>query len=232
MSVIGLDSLRKCASAIGVSHAYLSKLKKEGHFTDHDVPGKKRRAFKLSEVKAAVQSVRGVVEEIVPKKHVDIFSDEMNTEKYIEGLNPKEKKEHDAAVREAENKKKENERKLKELKDKGVDVSDIEDEMEDAKKGSLIDVRIQTEKYRGLNYKLDFLKKSHQQIDLDEIQEVLYKAGKHLQDVLLATPRRNAPLLVGMDNAYEIEKMLEDENINALHEFARIIKDDLMDKHS
>jgi hypothetical protein len=221
-----LISLRKCAEKIGVSHSYLSKLKKEGYFSDHDVPGKKRKSFLFSEVESAVIEIRG---EVKTEEKVDIFSDSMDTKKYIDNLTSDEKKAHEAAVLASEQKRRDNEKKLAELKAQGVDVSDVEEDMDDMKKGSLLDVKIQTEKYRGLNYKLDYLKKNHKQIDVDEIEAVLFKAGRHLRDILLACPRRNAPALAGKD-ARTIEKVWEEENINALNEFARVMKDEFMDK--
>lgn len=112
---------------------------------------------------------------------------------------------------------------------KGESVSMPTDE--DAK--ALYVAKCETEKYRGLLLKTEYLKKTEQLIEVEKVEEVLFRAGRLMRDIFLASPKRNVPLLIGMNSAFEMEKLLEQDIINGLNEFIRVISNELdIDLHT
>lgn len=206
-------SQRKFAKLIGRSVGYVNKKVKEGVIPLH---GPKRQ-IDPEEAKAALAATADPTRDAqreanakrrAAKKEPSIFSEDVLPKESVADMTKEEKEEYYRRLAE--------ERKaLDELKQK-AEAAGVDDLSIDTAGASLNEVKIFKELYLGKMAQLEYRRKSGELVERSEVEREAYEAAAKVKASFLSMPHRLASRFAGMNDAREIEAVLEDEFRHAL----------------
>ena len=207
MSHFNLMSLRKCADELGVSHAYLSKLKKEGRFKEHPIPGKVRGGYDIEEIRA-----------VMPKSaecaanndaEVDLFDDSVKPESSIADLSEEEIRERSRMLAEAEEA-----RRYVEENASGVNIGEDDAEIDNLE---LVEARKRKEYWLARQAELKYKKEHGQLVDKDEVDREAFAVARLLRDKLMNIGDRISPMIAAQSDRFVCKQMIDDEIMQVLN---------------
>jgi hypothetical protein len=210
MSDFDLMSLRKCAENLGVSHAYLSKLKKEGYFCEHPIPGKSRGGYRLDEKRDAMPERES---NDCSSDEVDLFDYSVMPESSIADLSNEERAERDRIMREAFEAKRFVEDGIRKSDDIGMGEDD-----EDIESMDLVEARKKKEYWLGKQAELKYRKESGEYIEKDVVEREAFNTARLLRDKLMSIGDRVSPLVAAQSDRFVCKQIIDDEIYRALND--------------
>jgi hypothetical protein len=81
-----------------------------------------------------------------------------------------------------------------------------------------------TEQYNAALKKIQFDEKKGTLVNVEDVQRVVYEAGRQVKEHLMAMPDRIAPLVAAIDDSFECKKILASEINIALKDLADTIR--------
>jgi len=202
-----LMSLRKCAEELGVSHAYLSKLKKEGCFVEHDIPGKKRGGYDIEEIRAAMPCDDLCQTE--KDNGVDLFDESVKPESSLADLTEEEKAARARMLAEAEEA-----RRYVEENASGVSIGEDDDEIDSLE---LVEARKRKEYWLARQAELKYKKEHGQLVDKDEVEREAFAVARLLRDKLMNIGDRLSPMIAAQSDRFVCKQMIDDEIMQVLN---------------
>ena len=135
-------------------------------------------------------------------------------------LNGWANEQHAAKERGEINRKIENEKTFEKLRS---DISTTQLDLEtDNAKELFENARALREKSSALQAAAEHEKFIGELVSKDVVSKILFERARACRDSLMASARRTAPLIVGMDDISEIEKLLSDEYRHLLDQFSKL----------
>lgn len=200
-------SLRKCADKLGVSHAYLSKLKKEGRFKEHPIPGKIRGGYDINEIIAAMPetSERSKKDDA----DVDLFDESVKPDSSIADLSDEEKHERARMLAEAEEAK-----RYVEENASGVNIGEDDAEIDNLE---LVEARKRKEYWLARQAELKYKKEHGQLVDKDEVDREAFAVARLLRDKLMNIGDRISPMIAAQSDRFVCKQMIDDEIMQVLN---------------
>ena len=209
MTHFHLKSLRKCADELGVSHAYLSKLKKEGRFGEHPVPGRTRGGYDIEEIRAAMPNRSEDVDYENHDESVDLFDDSMKPESSVADLSDEEREARVRMLAEAEEA-----RKYVKENAAGVSIGDDDEEIDSLE---LIEARKRKEYWLARQAELKYKKEHGQLVDKDEVEREAFAVARLLRDKLMNIGDRLSPMLAAQNDRFVCKQMIDSEITQVLN---------------
>lgn len=87
--------------------------------------------------------------------------------------------------------------------------------------GSLVAWRAKREQFAAKKAELDYLERTGELIDRDQIKTAAFQRGRVVREALLSIPDRVAALIASKTNTAEVHKILTDEITAAIRELTR-----------
>jgi len=211
MSHFDLMSLRKCAEQLGVSHAYLSKLKKEGYFCGHPIPGKAREGYRVDEIRDAMPE--RILSSDKPCDGADLFDDSVIPESSVADLSPEEKAERNRIMMEAAEAKRFVEESMNQSCDLGMGDDD-----EDIEAMDLVEARKKKEYWLGKQAELKYRKESGEYVEKDVVEREAFGMARLLRDKLMNIGDRVSPIVAAQSDRFVCKQIIDDEVNRALND--------------